>query len=120
MARAQVWQTCVHTDKWGESASGNYMGIVFPVKKKKIIRSVKGLQGCSFYTQQHGHCFALKEKKVGNQLKYICVQGRNLLYVKYTDRLCDRLYLRLPVRPSVKQIVSLHDVTSGQQNTPVH
>ena len=49
-----------------------------------MIRSVKGLQGCSLYTQQHEHCFALNENKVGNQLKYIRVHGRNLLYVKWT------------------------------------
>ena len=49
-----------------------------------MIRSVKGLQRCSLYTQQHEHCFALNENKVGNQLKYIHVHGRNLLYVKWT------------------------------------
>ena len=49
-----------------------------------MIRSVKGLQRCSLYTQQHEHCFALNENKVGNQLKYIRVHGRNLLYVKWT------------------------------------
>ena len=67
--RAQVWHTCVHGQVvrvrfW--QLHGDRFSLV-KKKRKKIIRGVKGLQECSLYTQQHGHCFALKENKVGNK-----------------------------------------------------
>ena len=65
-------------------------------------RSVKGLRECILYTQQHGHCFALKENKVGNKLKmYACT--REKFTVHQTDRPTVRPTLLTATRPTVRK-----------------